>query len=116
MPYALRDELDRQVKTILDKGIIGPIASSWNFPAFLIPKRSLDGTPKFRFCVDFRALKQVTKPDIYYLPPFEETMSTLHGSRYFSTIDCESGFHQVKVAEAEREKPPSLRPWLFPIP
>ena len=61
VPYALRDELDRQVKTMLDKGIIEPSASGWNFPAFFIPKRSLDGTPKFRFCVDFRALNQVTK-------------------------------------------------------
>ena len=31
-------------------------------------------------------------------------MSTLHGSRYFSTLDCKSGFHQVKVAEADRDK------------
>jgi hypothetical protein len=54
--------------------------------------------------MDFRALNQVTKPDIYYLPLFEETMSTLHGSRFFSTLDCESGFHQVKVAEAVRDK------------
>jgi hypothetical protein len=63
-----------------------------------------------RFCVDFRVLKQVTKPDIYYLPNFEETMSTLHGSRVFSTLDCESGFHQVKVAEADREKTSFTRP------
>jgi transposase InsO family protein len=105
VPYALRDELDRQVETMLDKGIIEPSASAWNFPAILIPKRSLDGKPnRFRFCIDFRALNQVTKPDVYYLPVFEETMSTLHGSRYFSTLDCESGFHQVNVAEADRDK------------
>ena len=101
MPYALRDELDRQVKTMLDMGIIEPIASCWNFPAILIIKSSLDGIPYFRFCVDLRAVKQVIKPYIYYLPPFEETMSTLHGSRYFSTLDCESDFHQAKVVEAD---------------
>jgi hypothetical protein len=104
VPYALRDKLDRQVKTMLEKGIIEPSASGSNFPAILIPKRSLDGTPRFRFCVDFRALNQVTKPDIYYLFIFEETMSTLHGSRFFSTLDCKSGFHQVKVTKADRDK------------
>jgi hypothetical protein len=31
-------------------------------------------------------------------------MSTLHGTRVFSTLNCESGFHQVKVAEADREE------------
>jgi hypothetical protein len=97
VPYAMRDELDRQVKTMLEKGIIEPIVSCWNFPKILIPKWSLDGTPRFYFCVDFRALNQVTKPDNYYL-------STLQGSRVFSTLECESGFYQVKVAEADREK------------
>jgi hypothetical protein len=105
VPYALREELDRQVKTMLDKQIIEPSASGWNFPVILIPKRSADGKKKlFRFCADFRALNKITKPDIYYLPVFEETMSTLHGSRYFSTLDCESGFHQVNLAEADRDK------------
>ena len=88
VPYALRDELDRQVITMLDRGIIETSASGWNFPAILIPKRSLDGTPKFRFCVDFRALNQVTKPDIYYLPLFEETIcphSTADGTSVPST-------------------------------
>jgi hypothetical protein len=40
----MRDELDRQVETMLDKGIIEPSASCWNFPKILIQKGSLDGS------------------------------------------------------------------------
>jgi hypothetical protein len=32
----------------------------------LVPKKSKDGKPKYRFCVDFRALRAVT---VWYLSP-----------------------------------------------
>ena len=41
----------------------------------------------------------MTQFDIYPLPIFEETVSTLHGSQYFSALDCYSGFWQVKLAD-----------------
>src|SRR5215469_9786661 len=42
--------------------------------------------------------------EIYELPIFEETISTLYGSRYFTSLDLESGYWQVKVAGADQEK------------
>jgi len=54
--------------------------------------------------VDFRALNAVTQFDTYPLPVFEETVATLHGSKYFSVIDCYSGFWQVKIAEEDKLK------------
>jgi len=44
-------------------------------------EESLDGKPKFRFCVVFRALNSVTKFDPYPLPMFEEATPKLHGSK-----------------------------------
>jgi hypothetical protein len=49
--------------------------------------------------VDFRALNTITRVDAYPLPVFEETMSTLHGSKYFTTLDAYSGYWQIRVAE-----------------
>ena len=72
---------------MLDKGAIRESNSPWSAPAILVPKKSPDGKPKFRFSVDFLALNSVTKFDSYPLPKFEET-STLYGCRYFSTLDC----------------------------
>jgi hypothetical protein len=73
-------------------------------PVLLVPKKSLDGKPKYRFCVDFRALNKITRFDNYPLPVFDETVSTLHGSRYFSFIDLYSGFWQIKLAEEVKLK------------
>jgi hypothetical protein len=60
VPFALRKELNTQVKDMLNKGIIEESSSPWSATAILVPKKSQDGKPKYRFCVDFRALNAVT--------------------------------------------------------
>jgi len=61
-----------QVENMLQKGVIRESNSPWSAPALLVPKRSTDGKPTFRFCVDFRALNSVTKFDTNPLPIFDE--------------------------------------------
>jgi hypothetical protein len=53
VPYSLRNEMKAQVKKILDKDVIRESIFTWSAPAILAPKKSLDGRPKFWFCVYF---------------------------------------------------------------
>jgi len=78
-PFALRKEMQTQVENMLDKGAIRPSNSPWSAPAILVAKKSANGTPKYRFCVDFKALNSVTKIDTYPIPVFEEATASLHG-------------------------------------
>jgi len=89
---------------MLDQGVIRESCSPWSAPAILVPKWSPDGKPRFRFCVDLRALISVTKFDSYPLPVFEETTSTLYGSKYFTVLDCYIWFWQVSIKEEHRER------------
>ena len=102
--YAPRHEMEDQVVNMLDKGIIRASNSSWSAPAFLVPKKAADGEQKYRFCVDFRAPNAATKLDSYPQPVFEETTSSIFGSRYFSVLDCYSGFWQVPIKEEHKER------------
>ena len=54
--------------------------------------------------VDFRALNEFTKFDSYPLPVFEEATSTLFGYKYFSVLDCYSGFWQINIKEEHKER------------
>ena len=65
VPFALRGEMKAQVENMLAKGVIRESSSPWSAPTILVPKKSADGKPKYRFCVDFRALNVVTKFDPY---------------------------------------------------
>jgi hypothetical protein len=102
-PYALRGEMKAQVDKMLGKGVIRESHSPWSAPAILVPKKSLDGSPKYRFCVDFRALNAVTKFDPYPLPVVQETTSALFGSKYCSVLDCFSGFWQLPIKEEHKQ-------------
>jgi hypothetical protein len=100
--------MQTQVQKMLDKVVIRPSNPTWTAPAPLVPKKSADGNPKYGFCVDFRALNAVAKSDPHPLPVFEETTSGLYGSKYFTVLDCFSGFWQVSIKEEHRERIGSL--------
>ncbi|UYV74813.1 hypothetical protein LAZ67_12001112 [Cordylochernes scorpioides] len=58
-----------QIDEMLTEGIIRPSSSPWSFPVILVKKR--DG--KYRFCVDYRKLNNVTVKYVYSIPRIDET-------------------------------------------
>jgi hypothetical protein len=85
VPYALRDEMRRQLDEMLAKGVINPCASPWAAPVILVPKKSPDGTPKYRFCTDFRGLNSVTITPVYPIP---DIRSNFHLWLEVDTLPC----------------------------
>ena len=88
------EEVCQHIQEMLDGGAIWPSQSPWCNAVVLVRKK--DGT--LRFCIDFRHLNASTKMESYPIPKCPETMESLVGARYFSTMDLESGFWQVKVS------------------
>lgn len=104
MPHALKPIVIEQIDEMLTKGIIRPSTSPWSSPVVIVSKKSPDGSPKYRFCVDYRALNAITRGDAYPLPNIVETLDHLHNSVYFTTLDLYSGFHQVRMSPDDIEK------------
>ena len=88
------------IKQMLQNGIIRKSKSPWASPIVMVTKP--DGS--IRFCVDYRALNKITKPDRYPLPRIDETIDKLKDMKYLSTLDLASGFWQVPMDEKDREK------------
>ena len=99
-PFALRNEVDRQIEEMEKRGVIRKSSSPWSSPILLVPKK--DGT--YRFCADFRALNNVTETDIFPLPSIRECLDSLGGSTMFSTLDLHSGYWQIKIDPKDRHK------------
>ena len=61
-----------------------------------------DGT--LRLCLDYRQLNKVTIKNKYPLPRIEDLFDQLGGCYYFSKIDLRSGYHQLRIREADISK------------
>lgn len=101
-----RKIIQQEVDKMLSRGIILPSTSPWSSPVVLVRKK--DGT--WRFCVDYRRLNKITKKDVYPLPRIDDTLDSLHGAEYFSSIDLRSGYWQITVDESDREKTAFVTP------
>lgn len=104
LPHALKPVVNTQIQDMHQKGIIRESDSPWGSPVVIVSKKSLDGTPKYRFCVDYRALNAITRGDAYPLPNITETLDSLNGSQFFTTLDLCSGYHQVRMEPTDIEK------------
>lgn len=49
-------------------------------------------------------LNERTVNDSFALPRMKEIFDCLHGAKYFSTLDMKSGYHQVELEEAHKER------------
>ncbi|PLW51046.1 hypothetical protein PCASD_02397 [Puccinia coronata f. sp. avenae] len=63
-----------------------------------------DGRWKVRLCVDYQKVNSLTKKDRHPLPIIQECFDALRGARFFSKIDLQQGFHQMKIAKGDVPK------------
>lgn len=96
-PPALKDEIEKQVANMLAKGIIKPTTSAFASPVLLVKKK--DAT--WRFCIDFRYLNALTLKSNFPIPVFDELMDEFVKAQWFSTLDLNSGYHQIRLKLGE---------------
>jgi hypothetical protein len=103
-PYRLAPtelaELKLQIADLQQKGYIRPSSSPWGAPVLFISKK--DGS--MRMCIDYRSLNEVTIKNKYPLPRINDLFDQLQGAKYFSKIDLRSGYHQLRIKEADIQK------------
>ena len=100
LPERHKDEINKQIQEILEKNTIEPSDSPFNSPICVVPKKlDASGRRKWRLIIDFRKLNEKTAKDAYPLPNIENILDHLRKSKFFFTLDLNSGFHQIPMAE-----------------
>ena len=94
------DAVKKHLQELLDSGVIRESESPFASPIVVVRKK--DGS--VRLCIDFRKLNLHTIKDAYALPNLEEVFSLLTGSKWFSVLDLKSGYYQVEMEEADKQK------------
>ncbi|CAM5178399.1 unnamed protein product [Eretmochelys imbricata] len=92
--------IEREILDTLQMGVIRPSGSAWASPVVLVPKP--DG--EIRFCMDYRKLNAVTRPDNYPMPRTDELLEKLGRAQFISTLDLTKGYWQVPLDESAKER------------
>ena len=92
------EEVRKLLQQMLQLGAIRRSNSPWASAIVLVKKK--DGT--LRFCIDLRKLNARTIKDAYALPRIEESLDSLNGARWFSSVDLKSGYWQVELDEESK--------------
>ena len=93
-------ELKLQLQELLEKGFIRPSVSPWGAPVLFVKKK--DGT--LWLCIDYRQMNKLTVKNKYPLPRIDDFFDKLKGTSIFSKIDLRSGYHQLKIKDADVHK------------
>lgn len=100
IPPSEYEVVKTHINQLMEAGIVRESSSPYASPIVLVKKK--DGS--LRMCVDYRHLNAKTRKDAFPLPRIEESLDSLSGARWFSTLDLASGYLQVPVSEQDRSK------------
>ncbi|KAL4088518.1 hypothetical protein QTP88_023612 [Uroleucon formosanum] len=105
LPQSHGQEITDQMEALEREGVITASESPWNAPLLVVPKKpDVNGQVKYRICVDFRRLNEVTIGDAFPLPNIVDILDQLGRSKYYSTLDLAHGYHQILMDPSDRSK------------
>ena len=100
MQKAQAKEVEKQIEKALDKGWIRPSYSPWGTAISVVGKKN----GEWRMCVDYRDLNALTEQDAYPLPRIDDLLHKVAQARIYSTLDLQSGYHQIWIKEEDIPK------------
>lgn len=96
-PHQLKQELKKQIQKLENESIIEKSESIYSSPCLLIPKKSQDNSKKWRLCIDYRQLNKKIVNHRFPITRSDDIFDNLGNSTWFSTMDFQSGYHQVEI-------------------
>ena len=89
------DMLEKEMADLFKRGLIEYSDGTWRARVVLVRKK--DG--KWRRCIDYRVLNDMTIADSYPMVRIDETLDQLGKAKYFSKLDMVEGYYQIPLHE-----------------
>jgi hypothetical protein len=117
LPLAKQTKVNGMLEDMRKRGVMEESESPWSSPVVLLRKKNGD----IRFCVDYRKLNDITRKDCFPLPRIDDTLDTLAGANWFSTLYLKSLYWQVALhpciltTKRRRRFPQAKGLWQFTV-
>jgi len=102
--YSMSDSELKEVEKWIDENLsisfIRASSSSAAWPILFIKKKDVS----LRLYVDYRALNNITVKDRTPLPRIEEAPNQIRGYKYFTQLDLQACFNQIRIKEGDEWK------------
>ena len=95
-----KEEVEKQIAFLLEQGWIEPRKSPFGAPILFAEKK--DGG--LRMCQDFRGVNKITLKDKHPIGRIDDLIESLHGAKWFSSLDLQAGYHQIRISEEDVDK------------
>jgi hypothetical protein len=100
LSYWEEAEVKRQIDVLVDLGKMKPSSSEYACRVTLPVKK--DGSKCF--CGDYQPLNAQTRWDSFPMPLVEDVINQLGNSSWFTALDLQSGFWQIRMAPEDMKK------------
>ena len=103
-----RDEVDRQIKEMLENDIIEESTSPWHSPVVVVRKKN----GQFRLAIDYRKINTLTPQMTFPLPRLDDVLDTIGEakSQIFTSLDLASSFWQIPLDPATADRSSFITP------
>lgn len=99
-PYFQKQEIETQVRAMLQNGIIHPSTSHFSSPVLLVKKCDRS----WRFCIYYQALNSITVKDRFPIPTIDELLDELGGASWFLKLDLLQGYPHILMKDDDVSK------------
>jgi hypothetical protein len=95
VPYALKENLEKELSKLQEKGIIYQVKTSeWAAPIVVVPKSD----KSIRICEDYKVtVNKCIHEEQYPLPNTEDMFATLAGGKKFTKLDLAQAYSQLEL-------------------
>ena len=102
IPYKHEQEVDRQIRDLIDSGVVEECHdhSNFNSPIFLVPKGSQKES--WRMVCDLRQVNLEIKDEFMELTNLNHILDRVGDKNLYSTMDLSKSFHQVPYSKDSR--------------